>query len=104
MFATTINVRCFEYENIGHKRFACPHMRTGAVSVAGSSVEASDNVKDSAEATRDDVVPPVEVSVVNADAVLSADDETEISSLILQFLIVFVLMHMLQLMWHPVLV
>ncbi|KAA0722734.1 Runt-related transcription factor 1 [Triplophysa tibetana] len=37
----------------------------------------SDNVNDSAEAARDDIVPPVEVSVVNADAVLSAGDEAE---------------------------
>ncbi len=71
VYATTGSVRCFECGDIGHKRLACPHKRTGAESAAG--VDASDNIEDLAEAVRDDVVPTVEVSVVNDDAVVSAE-------------------------------
>ncbi len=41
---------------------------------AGSMVDASDNIEDLAEAIRDDVVPTVEVSAVNDDAVVSAEN------------------------------
>ncbi len=71
VYATTGSVRCFECGDIGHKRLACPHKRTGAESAAG--VDASDNIEDLAEAVRDEVVPTVEVSVVNDEAVVSAD-------------------------------
>ncbi len=35
VYATTGSVRCFDVEDIGHKRLACPHKRTGAESAAG---------------------------------------------------------------------
>lgn len=50
VYATTGSLRCFKCGDIGHKRLVCPHKRTGAESVAGLRVDASDNIEDLAEA------------------------------------------------------
>ncbi len=78
VYVTTGSVRCFECGDIGHKRLACPHKRTGAESAAG--VDAPDNIEDLAEAIQDEVVPTVEVSVVNDEAVVSAENIESVPS------------------------
>lgn len=71
VYATTGSIRCFECGDIGHKRLMCPHKKTGAENAAGSEDEGANN---SVDAARDEVVPLVEVSDVNSDAVLPAVD------------------------------
>jgi len=48
------------------KCLLCPHKKTGAENVAGSEDESTNN---SVDAGQDEVVPLVEVSDVNSDAV-----------------------------------
>ncbi len=47
---------------------------------SAAGVDASDNIEDLAEAVRDEVVPTVEVSVVNDDAVVSAESIESVPS------------------------
>lgn len=71
VYATTGSIRCFECGDIGHKRLMCPHKKTGAENVTGAEDEGENN---SVDAAQDEVVPLVEVSDVNSDAVLPAVD------------------------------
>lgn len=78
VYATTGSIRCFECGDIGHKRLACPHKKTGEESAAGPENGVANNNVDLVAASKDEVVPLVEVSAVNSDdAVLVADTEND---------------------------